>query len=271
MAKTKSPRVLPRILFWLSLLLFAAGLVIQVTGLVVVQPGVLFGAGLITLALNILLGGDIIVGSGLQTFSARGQVVRSQLEVKAGLCDLSIGKGPDDRVALLRYGPMGQPQFSIDDGVGRLSLQQSVLKPNISHWQTGLAANILWDVDVRSGLGDINLNLTDLRVEEVHASTSFGRIQVACPRRGYVHIQLSSGLGQVEVVLPEANHVGVRLRIERGTLSSLTFKTAAGRLLDAGDNHYHTPDFEQSDAHVEIDIRSPIGDVVVSERIPPSV
>ncbi len=268
MPKAKSTRFVPRALFWLSLLLFAAGLVIQLTALVNVQPGILIGAGLISLALNILLGGDILIGGGLRTFSARGQVVRSLFDVQTGLCDLSVGKGPNDRVALMRYGPMGQPTFTVTDGVGHLSMHQSLKRPNIAHWQTGLAANILWDIAVCSSSGDINLNLTDLRVEQVSAQTTLGRIQVACPQRGYVTLDLRAQLGQVEVVLPESEGIGVKIEIRRGPLSSLTFKTESGRLLDVGDNIFMTAGYDNAQAHVDISIRSSIGDVIISK--PPS-
>lgn len=257
---------MPRLLFWLSMTLFAAALGLELAPITIIQPGILLGAGLIALALNILIGGDIIIGRGLQTFSARGQVVRSQLDVQAGLCDLSLGKGPDDRVAMMRYGPMGQPEFTITDGVGLLTMDQSLLRPNISHWRTGLASNILWDIDVRSGLGDINLNLIDLRVETVTAKTSLGRMQVACPQRGYVKMNLQTGLGQIEVVLPDSQEIGVRVHIDRGPLSSLTVKTQPGRLLDIGDNDYITQNYDDAQAHVDIVITSPIGDVIISER-----
>jgi len=264
-ASGKTTRTIARLFFWVSMLLLIGSVVVLITkpGF---QPGLLFGGALIALALNILLAGDVAIGGALNTFTARGNVVRAVVNVKAGLCDLSVGSCPNDRVAMMRYGPMGKPTFNVKDGIGYMRLDQSVMRPNVSHWQTGLAGNVLWDVNVRSWLGDINLNFIDLRLEKVRARTSLGRMQVACPERGYVQMHLHTGLGQVEVVLPPTNEVGVRFLIKRGALSTLTVNTEVGRLLDIGNNRYITPGFDEAAAQVDIEIISPIGDVILSEE-----
>jgi hypothetical protein len=160
-------------------------------------------------------------------------------------------------VATTRYGPIGRPHFTAEDGVADLRLKGSILRPNIARWQADLAGNVLWDIDARSSLGDLVLNLVDLRIEQVSAATMFGRLAIACPARGYVQIDLRSAFGVIEVRVPP--DVGARVTVERGELSTLSIKNE--RLLALSQRRYATHDFDSAPAQVEIHIKSTAGDV----------
>ena len=260
MAVKSFRRRIAQLLWWVSLALIITGLVLWLSpGMAFMPPGILVGSGIVVLGLNLLIGGELIVGAAPRGFTARGQVVRGMLHVKAGLADLAISAGANDRIAAVRYGPMGKPGFSVEGGTAYLYLKNAFLRPNISRWQAGLATNVLWDVNARSSLGNLRLDLRSLRLEQVTAHTTLGQMLVACPARGYVRMALSTGVGEISVTIPP--DVGAQVVLDRGALTTLEIKNK--RLLIDDQHRYATPDYETAAAQVELHIRSAAGDIIL--------
>ena len=247
-----------RFLFWIALILGIAGIGMTFAGMRMVPPAVLIGAPLAALGLSILLGGEIIAGGAPRTYAVRGQVVRGDLVARTGPADLMVSSGGIDRVASMKHGPLGKPKFTIEDGVANLRMSNSIL-PNIAEWEAKLAGNVLWDIDARSGLGTLSLDLTNLRIERVVAHSSLGRVEIKCPSRGFAQLFLSAGLGEIDLTIPE--HVGARVMITRGALSDVEILNERLQALDA--KRYVTPDFESASAQVEIKIDPGPGDVII--------
>jgi hypothetical protein len=250
-----------QVLWWIGVGLIAAGLVMLVVpGAGRLLAGALIGVGLAALGVNMILGGELVAGPEPRGFSARGDVARGYLDVAAGLCDLLVRTGPSNRIAAVRYGPVGRPEFTVEGGVARLRLASQPLRPNITRWEGNLADNILWDVQARSSLGHLRLDLREMRLQNVTAHTSLGAIRVVCPLRGFVTMELSSFAGDVEVIVPVG--VGARVTVEPGPLATFTLKNE--RLLAEGQRRYATPSYETAESQVEIAIRCTAGDIVVS-------
>jgi hypothetical protein len=249
---------LARLLFWLGLgaLLMGAGTL--AAGIRILPPELLVGAGLMAFGLNALLAGELLAGPEPRFFTVRGQVVRGEAIVRAGLADLTVGRCGIDRVANMKHGPLGKPKFSVVDGVANLRMANGLI-PNIAHWEANLAANVLWDLDVRSSVGDLMLDLRALRVERVVAHSGVGRMDIRCPERGFAQLFLRTGIGEIEIHLPE--ETGARLYIVHGGLGSLRVENERVTALDA--RRYITPDFETAPAQVEIKIEGGSGDVVI--------
>lgn len=248
-------------LFWGGLVLCAAGaLLLALPAAQIVPPGVVLGAGLVALGLNVLLGGDFVAGPEPRTYSARGQVVRGRVEINAGLADVSLRAGPGDRVATVTFGPFGNPEVGVDGGVASVRLKSPRLRPAISRWRAELADNVLWDVEARSGLGNLALDLRRLRLERVQARSVLGRVHVTCPdTRGSRELELHTVLGEIVVTLPEG--VGAQITIKRGALGSVRQKNE--RLLAPGPGRYITADYDTAAARVDIRIASAAGDITL--------
>ena len=134
------------------------------------------------------------------------------------------------------------------------------LSPSITHWQADLARNILWDVTVRSSLGDIRLDLSDLRLEKINARTLLGRIYVTCPARGYIQMELNTSAGEIVVKVPKG--VGAEITVTRGTLGTVNQQNDS--LLAPAPNRYVTPGFDTADSQVVIAISGGSGDVFLT-------
>jgi hypothetical protein len=176
------------------------------------------------------------------------------------MCDLEVSACPNDRVASLRFGPFGKPGFEIAEGVAYLRLRNGLFRPNLTRWQADLAGNVLWDIDVHSSLGEVVLDLSNLRLERVSATTGLGRLSVKCPQRGYVQMHLLSLLGTIELHIP--SQIGARVTIKRGQLAHVILNNE--RLLAIGAGRYSTPDFDTASAQAEIRIESGAGDIILS-------
>ncbi len=248
-----------RVLWLLGWPLIIAGMVMYVLD---ANPAfrIVLGAGFVFLGINVILARDLSSARPTRSFTARGQVVRGELHSRAGLSDLSIGVCDTDRVAQTRYGPFGMPEFDFRDGIAYLFMNRQPVSTNVSYWRADLAGNILWDLDVRSSIGNLTLDLGSLRLENVTAHSTMGRISVNCARRGYPTIDLKTGMGEIEVHVPVG--VGARITVTRGRLA--TFNVENPRLLSVGSGQYTTPDFDQTAAHAEIVIHSAAGDILLT-------
>jgi hypothetical protein len=249
---------LARLLFWLGGLALLGGVASLAAGIRILPPELLIGAALTAFGLNTLLAGELLAGPEPRYFTVRGQVVRGEAIVRAGLADLTVGRCGIDRVANMKHGPLGKPKFSVIDGVANLRMANGLV-PNIAQWEANLATNVLWDLDVRSSLGGMMLDLSALRMERVVARSGLGRMEIRCPERGFAQLFLRTGIGEIEVTLPE--ETGARIFVEEGGLGTLRVENERITALD--DRRYITPDFETASAQVEIKIEGGSGDVVI--------
>lgn len=259
MQRRKLSRRLAQILWWIGLAMVVVG-----TSLAILRfrlPGyLLLGGGLAALGLNALIGGELIAGPEPRPFTVRGPVVRGHLEARTGLCDLTVGLCSTDRIAAVQYGPLGKPGFEVRDGVAYLRLVGTPYQPNVTRWQADLAGNVLWDVEARSFLGDLTLNLSGLRLESVTAKTALGRLDVTCPTRGYTRMSLKTTLGDIELHIP--TEIGAKVSVKRGALATIAIHNERVQTLKR--DRYATPDFEAAPVQVEIQIETAAGDIILS-------
>ncbi len=260
MSSESLTRRLARLLGWLGLLLAAAGLGIPtLTAAASVPAMALIGAGVVALGLGVLLGGDLILGPPLRLFSARGEAVRGEVVARAGLCDVTLSGGLEGRLASVRFGPFGKPFFRAESGMATLRLS-SGLRPNIASWEVVLARNVLWDVHLHSTLGDLTLDLSELRLERITACTALGRLCVRAPLRGYVQMHLRSALGVVEVDIPP--RVGAQVTLRTGALAATTLHN--GRLREVAPHCYRTEDYETAASQIDLQIDCAAGEVHIT-------
>jgi hypothetical protein len=258
MRRNKLSRQIAQALWWVGLLMMIGGIALAV--LRFTFPGyVLIGGSFVTLGLNALVGGELIAGPEPRPFTARGAVVRGHLVARTGLCDLSVAVCGTDRIATVQYGPLGKPGFEVRDGVAYLRLVQAAFQPNVTAWKADLANNVLWDIEANSFLGNLSLDLSHLRLEEVRAKTTLGTVEVTCPTRGYTRMSVKSSLGEIGIKIPP--QVGAKLVIKQGALATLTIQNERIQLTRR--NRYATPDFDTASAQVEIQIETGAGDIIL--------
>lgn len=259
MRKNKLSRQVAQALWWIGLVMLVVGV-----SMAVLRFGpfgyILLGGSFVVFGVNTLMGGELVAGPEPRPFTARGTVVRGHLEARTGWCDMAVGVCGSDRIASVQFGPLGKPGFEVRDGVAHLRLVQAAFQPNVTAWKADLASNVLWDIEASSFLGDLSLDLSNLRMEEVRARTSWGYLNIVCPTRGYARMNVRSSLGEIEIKIPP--QVGAKLVIKHGALATVTIQNE--RLQPVKRNRYATADFDTAPAQVEIQIETTAGDVVLT-------
>lgn len=255
-------RQLALIFWWLALLLIIGGGAAGAAGIAPLPFRFWLGAGILTLALNVAVAGDLVVAPKEKPFSARGQVSRAVLDISAGFSDVNVQASLDyQRLASIRVDPGTKPDFDVVDGVAHLSLvHKRPWLPTPSVWRAELATNVLWDVMLNGALGHMQVDLRGIRADRVRVTNRIGNARVICPRRGAIQLEVETLLGNVEISVPP--DAGARVKIERGTFARVELDTE--RFVPVDDQTYATKNIDTAQAISHITLRTRAGDVRLS-------
>ena len=80
---------------------------------------------------------------------------------------------------------------------------------SFSDWEMGLARDLPWQIYISTHLGQVNIDLSELILQEAVISTGFGDLRCICPFEALGPMHLRSALGTIQVVTP----VGYRTQI----------------------------------------------------------
>jgi hypothetical protein len=125
-------------------------------------------------------------------------------------------------------------------------------------WSFGLNKDIPLKLDINTGAGEANFDLTDLRVTEFKLHTGATSTKLTVPANaGYTRGAVEMGAAALSIHIP--NGVAARIR-HRGGLSSISVdRSRFPRMGDA----YQSADYETAANKVEIDIQAGVGSVDV--------
>lgn len=249
-------------LFWVAVLLAAVGIVTNLLGLLELPLGVWLGAALMTLGLNVLVGGDLIATPEAKPYSVKAKVSRAVLDIASDLPDVEVRANPDyERLATVRAMAGGGPNLEVVDGVAHLRLEQrSRWFPGAVNWQARLATNVLWDVKAHSLLGHLNVDLQGIRVDRVALKSILGGVHVTCPQRGRPQIELETWLGDLVVEVPR--EVGAQVTVEPGRLAHVGLDSADFEQVD--ETTYVTHNVETAQTVAVIRLRTQAGEMRVN-------
>ena len=119
-------------------------------------------------------------------------------------------------------------------------------------WELGLSPGASLSLNTDMGVGDTDLDLTGLTLEELDAGMGMGRIKVVLPATGQFTVKLSQGIGVVEIVIPE----GMAVRIQTDT--ALVVRQLPDDLVKQ-EEFYTSPGYATATNRVEIDAGVAIG------------
>jgi hypothetical protein len=80
---------------------------------------------------------------------------------------------------------------------------------SFANWEMGLARDLPWQVFVSTHIGQVNLDLSDIIVQDVVVGTGFGDLRLTCPYESLGRIELRSSLGSIQVVAPQGYQVHI--------------------------------------------------------------
>lgn len=202
------------------------------------------------------------------TWSGDG-VERAEVELRIGVGEIRL-IGQEDMADLLvadlevAAGADASDGIEVDDDVARgwiVSDRDFFSLPGIfggkhSEWDLRLNNRVPWEMEVDSGVGDVRLDLADLRVSDLRLDSGVGAVRVTLPRRGMVKARVDGGIGDIQITIPEG--VQARVKVDRG-IGDLTI---GNRFKRRGD-YYETEGFSGAESFIELEVDIGIGSVTL--------
>ncbi len=133
--------------------------------------------------------------------------------------------------------------------------------PQDETWRFGLSTKVPLDLEISSGVGLVDADLTGLTVASLEIETGIGRAVITLPASGSFSGRLSSGIGQTVIIIPEGAAVHVRMTTGLGGVTT----PEGSRPFDLGDNEYTSPGFGTAENRIELEIEQAIGSIVLRE------
>lgn len=161
---------------------------------------------LVALGAAVLLRGDFVPSSDARTFGiTRGSVESATLEINAAEIDVVVRSlSHEGRLIAGQYAVSSRPALRVGDTHAHLKMDRAGTPwLSFADWELGLAQDLPWQVFVSTSLGQANLNLSGLVVQEASISTGFGDIRLVCPNEALGAIRLRSALGNIHLVGPK--------------------------------------------------------------------
>lgn len=218
---------------------------------------------LVAVGAQILLQGDLLPQKAGQTFGiTRGSVEAATLEIQAAEIDVQVR-------ALQREGRLIAGQYAADsrphmqtDGLRALLRLNRAATPWISFadWVMGLATDLPWQILISSSLGQVNLDLSGIIVEQAVIATGIGDIRFVSPYESLGEITVRSTLGNIQLITPPGHYT--RFVITGGRF--LGVHVDENRYQRVEDGIFEAKDADSSAPLVEIRVNGAFGDIYLA-------
>lgn len=214
---------------------------------------------LVVLGAQVLLRGDVLPSAAVKTFGiTRGSVESAALVVNAGEIDVEVGAlQREGRLIAGQYAPQSRPALQVDGTHTTLRMDRA-MTPWLffADWQFGLAKDLPWGVYVSTHLGQINLDLSEVIVQEAVIASGFGDVRLVAPREAFAPLSIRSALGSIHVITPPDYYV--RISVKTGRMFRVYASDRRYRELEPG--VYLALDADESLPLVDITISGTFGD-----------
>ena len=247
---------------------------------VILGRRVSFGT-ILLIVIIVVIGGaavwwSVVVGSGERTTERltwpKDGIEQAEAELSIGVGKLQL-TGQSDigglMIADLDLSPgagvsQNSDDIDLEDDTPRawiVSKRDSFPFPRIfggsaSEWDLSLNDRVRWNLSINSGVGDVRLDLSDLKVGELELDSGVGSVDLTLPRRGTLRAKVDGGVGDVNITVPEGAQA--RLRVDRG-IGSLN---VGSRFKRRGD-FYETEGFNSAESFIDLEIDIGVGTVSV--------
>ena len=131
-----------------------------------------------------------------------------------------------------------------------------ILDSRASEWDVQLNDSVRWEMDLKFGLADAHLDLSDLQVSELTLDRGVGSVDVTLPERGMVRATIDGGLGDITVTIPTG--VEARLRVDRG-IGGLDVSSRFRRRGDI----YETEGLSGAESYIDLTLDVGVGSATV--------
>ncbi len=218
---------------------------------------------LVLVGAQILLRGDIAPSWDAKTFGiTRGSVESATLEISAGEIDVQLRSlQREGRLIAGQYAADSRPQMGVDVTHAHLKMDRAATPwLSFANWEMGLARDLPWQILVSTHLGQVNLDLSNLIIQDALIATGFGDIRLVCPQEAFGAIRLRSTVGNIQVIAPPGYQV--RIMTEGGKM----FKVHAdeNRYTQIESGLYAALDADEGAPLIEVFVSGTFGDAYLA-------
>ena len=253
--------------FIVPLLLIGTGVALLLRNFLLVENFDLlqyWPALLVVAGLQLLLRGDIGITWQGQTFGiTRGSVQSASLEAASGELDVKIrALRREGRLIAGQYSGRSRPSLSVRGDHAHLTLQRGQTWPfTWADWEIGLAKDLPWDLLISTYLGELDVDLRGLYVEQINAATGIGDVKIVvsdiAAEDYHGDVRACSTFGNVTLVVPP--NVEAIIRVIAKPMARLQIDESRFLMLEPG--VYATLRYEQSAAAINAELTSTFGTV----------
>lgn len=219
---------------------------------------------LVLLGLQVLIRGDLGISWQAHTFGiTRGSVESGKLIANSGELDLRLSAlEREGRLIAGQYSANSRPELVADGNRAVLTMVRGrTWLLSLADWEIGLATDLPWYLLLSSYLGEIEVDMQGIIVEQAHVSSGFGDIRVVAPDNPAGHIQLRSSFGNIYLTVP--HNMEACIKVFAPPLFGVKLFDA-NRWQTTDEGHYITPGYNNAVEPLEITVRGTFGDLFLT-------
>ncbi|HRE49081.1 MAG TPA: DUF5668 domain-containing protein [Aggregatilineales bacterium] len=218
---------------------------------------------LIVAGLQLLLRGDVGLTWQMQTFGiTRGTVRTASLEASAGELDVKIrALRREGRLIAGQYTARSRPELETRGDHARLFMRRGAAWAfSLADWEVGLAKDLPWTLLISTHLGELDIDLANVRVNQADFATGFGDIRLILGDGIAGGVRASSTFGHITIVVP--NEVEAVIRVADRPLARL--QVDESRFLMVQPGLYATLGYREAEGLIYCEVGSTFGVVRVN-------
>ncbi len=216
------------------------------------------------LVLFVLLNSGLSVSPKARPFIFdRGTTRRGRLSLHAGAIDFNVSAHAADMAEILAGGQAAgghTPRLRLEGGDATLSFPRRPV-PLVGEAMSDvtLSPNVPWVLDLRAGLGELDLDLFALNVPNLEVRTGWGDVRLVAPSAGITSAALTTWLGDARVEIPQG--VAVRINSRPGRFAEVSVDEQRWARIENG--VWASPDFDESAHQLTLNLNTSFGSISV--------
>jgi len=195
-----------------------------------------------------------------------GEATAAQIAVESSVSRLTIGASDsEDQLVHGTVVPLVnetiEEQYEVTGGTAYYRLRSAVHVPTSSRegqgtWSLYFSKAVPIRLQLATGVGESDIDLSGLRVTELDLSTGVGDVRLTLPAQGPVTGKIDGGISQIVVRVPQDRPA--RIKVETG-LGSVSVDSAFRK----DGNYFITENFREGEDAIDLVVSGGIGQVIL--------
>jgi hypothetical protein len=221
---------------------------------------------LVFLGAQVLLRGDLVPSTNTRTFGiTRGSVESATLTLNSGEIDVRLRAFPPEmheRLVIGQYASQARPELELDGTHAHLTFDRAKTSWfTFADWDIGLSPSMPWSLLLSTSLGQLDVDLANVIVQDVRIHSGIGDVRIVAPRECLGEgVQVRSILGNIQWLTPEGYRV--EIVVPEGRFSKAHVDTTRYERLENG--AWSALSYDESLPVLKVELSGQFGDVYLA-------